>query len=398
MLPTLKNKASNSAIRPGKPIRVLNNIWSPFIFSHSTDYRAAHDLQHLSTQYDELKVVEVKSIFLILVNNLKFALTRALLPLMRRLTPRTLRELWHRTLRLSYLPNYYIRNSGADVILSHGSIPWPHQSYGVSRVIYHSLESDIYYSRSNRQGYQESEKRAKHWALRDADVVLTYHPGSRKRLENAIPHLQGRVFCLPPYIPDLEALNADRIIAKQAEPKIKMIFIGGQARRKGLINLLTAWERLPEDTRTKIEFTVVSDFKDGHIPSLRDQGIILLPLIPHSQILALLERSHVLVLPTLFDSFGRVLIEAMAMGCCVISSDQEPQDWILDQGKAGVLIDPESAESIGQAIHDVVSRPAERKALALQGVDRFLQEFHHRVVGAKLRQALDFAVSRNALR
>jgi glycosyltransferase involved in cell wall biosynthesis len=56
--------------------------------------------------------------------------------------------------------------------------------------------------------------------------------------------------------------------------------------------------------------------------------------LPHPNIKPLIEKAHLFVLPTLGESFGHAIFEALAVGCPVLISNQTP--WInLAEQKAG---------------------------------------------------------------
>ena len=183
------------------------------------------------------------------------------------------------------------------------------------------------------------------------------------------------------------------MIRKQQEKDhVNILFVGGDGRRKGLVNLLKAWNQLSGNLRKSAVLTVISSFRDGRVSPIPDDVRVLDSTIQREDVLLLMEAAHVFVLPTLYDSYGRVIVEAMAKGCCVISSRQDPQDWMLGFGEAGLLVDPESVEEIGLALEDAISKAQFRQQLAWQARQRFLRIFHHQVVGEQLCKALSFAV------
>lgn len=86
---------------------------------------------------------------------------------------------------------------------------------------------------------------------------------------------------------------------------------------------------------------------------LEDDAVFLGHL---DNILPALKRSTVLVLASDFEGFGNVLVEAMACGTQVIASDcpSGPAE-ILDQGRYGQLIAPDSSQSLEDALLKTLS-------------------------------------------
>ena len=73
----------------------------------------------------------------------------------------------------------------------------------------------------------------------------------------------------------------------------------------------------------------------------------------------------ILVHPSLEESFGMPLIEAMAMGVPVIGGrDSGAVPWVLDQGRAGLLVDIRSSKAISNAMQSLADNPARQDELA----------------------------------
>src|SRR5262249_689719 len=76
-------------------------------------------------------------------------------------------------------------------------------------------------------------------------------------------------------------------------------------------------------------------------------------------------RASVFVLPSRWEGFGSVLVEAMACGTPVVAADCDygPRE-ILHDGKNGLLVRRDDAMSLAQAIHRILADPALGKDLA----------------------------------
>lgn len=67
------------------------------------------------------------------------------------------------------------------------------------------------------------------------------------------------------------------------------------------------------------------------------------------------------------ESFGIVLIEAMAAGTPVVASDLEAFRRVLDHGRAGVLVPVGDAQALAGALADLLGDPARQQELARVG-------------------------------
>jgi glycosyltransferase involved in cell wall biosynthesis len=92
-----------------------------------------------------------------------------------------------------------------------------------------------------------------------------------------------------------------------------------------------------------------------------------------------LHRSHLLVLPSLYESGGAVILEAMAAGVPSIATDWGgPRDYIED-GVTGVLVPPtsreEMVEGFASAISDLARDPERRAGMGRAAVARITSDY-----------------------
>ncbi len=70
------------------------------------------------------------------------------------------------------------------------------------------------------------------------------------------------------------------------------------------------------------------------------------------------------------ESFGIVLVEAMAAGAPVVASDLSAFVAVLDGGRTGVTVETGNAEALGHALADLLGDRARREALRVLGRER----------------------------
>ena len=93
------------------------------------------------------------------------------------------------------------------------------------------------------------------------------------------------------------------------------------------------------------------------------------PTTPYENVLELMRENDVLVLPSLSEGFGLVVLEAMSQGLTVIVSNQTGASDVVTDGESGFVVPIRSAESIAAKLR-LLSEEPERlmamKAAALQ--------------------------------
>jgi glycosyltransferase involved in cell wall biosynthesis len=90
--------------------------------------------------------------------------------------------------------------------------------------------------------------------------------------------------------------------------------------------------------------------------------------IEQEELAGLYTLADALLLPSLFESCGLPVLEAMASGCPVVTADRYGTKELAEH--AAVLVDPESVESIAEGIRQVLDDPALRARLIAAGRTR----------------------------
>ncbi len=104
------------------------------------------------------------------------------------------------------------------------------------------------------------------------------------------------------------------------------------------------------------------------------EGMEFIGRIPYSQLLDGLATADVLVHPSLEESFGMSIAEAMALGVPVIGGAHSGAvSWVVGEG--GILTDVTSAEAIEQAIFELLDSPERYRAAVLAARARVRDQF-----------------------
>lgn len=91
---------------------------------------------------------------------------------------------------------------------------------------------------------------------------------------------------------------------------------------------------------------------------------------------AYMQRSDVFVLSSRWEGFGNVLVEAMACGCPVVSTNcpSGPAE-ILGNGEYGILVPVEDVEKMAKSIIKILTNKELREELSNKALKR-AKEFH----------------------
>jgi len=191
---------------------------------------------------------------------------------------------------------------------------------------------------------------------------------SKDALELANAHLPGEYEVLWNGV-ELDLIRAARPAPTEG-PTI--FFCGRHEQRKGLAVLLEAMAHLPAATR----LWIASDGPDG--PRLRaeyaaDGRVTWLGRISDAEKFARLSGASVFCAPSLHgESFGVVLIEAMAAGTPVVASGLDGYRNVATDGVDAVLVEPGDAAALAAALTRVLDDDALAKHLRTNGERRAL--------------------------
>jgi phosphatidylinositol alpha-mannosyltransferase len=96
--------------------------------------------------------------------------------------------------------------------------------------------------------------------------------------------------------------------------------------------------------------------------------VVLLGELSEADKAAFLRSVDVYCAPNLLgESFGVILIEALAAGAPIVASDLESFARVLEDGEAGVLVPRGDAAALATAIGDLLADPARRAQLSARG-------------------------------
>lgn len=122
-------------------------------------------------------------------------------------------------------------------------------------------------------------------------------------------------------------------------------FVGAFIELKGIMPLLQAWASIPQSKRQLFELRIAGSgpLLDSMQRYIKENGlddVVLLGQVPYEGIIDLFQSSSLLVLPTLQDVYGMVVLEAMACGCPVITTPYAGARELVNEGKTGWITDP----------------------------------------------------------
>ena len=221
--------------------------------------------------------------------------------------------------------------------------------------------------------------------LAQADVVFVASSYTLKTLGRA-PGFHAPVEVIPYGAPPRPVGAPSRIAQTRTGP-LRAIFVGSLGQRKGLSYLFDACRLLG----SAVELTVIGTPPLERCAALEAelQRVRWIPSCPHAQVLAEMAAHDVFVFPSLFEGFGLVLLEAMAMGLPVITTPHTAGPDLLEEGSEGFIVPIRSAQAIAEKL--TLLRDAELAnhmgRRAMQKAAQFTWEAYEQKLAARVAEA-----------
>jgi phosphatidylinositol alpha-mannosyltransferase len=209
----------------------------------------------------------------------------------------------------------------------------------------------------------------KRW-FRKLDGKITVSQSAR---EFAHGHFPGYYNIIPNGV-DLEHFSPDVAPVEEFnDGKLNILFVGRMEKRKGLNYLLDAFARVREEVpdsrliavgpgtrlRRKYEKKVArSGLKD----------VVFIGYAGYEELPRYYQTADIFCAPaTGSESFGIVLLEAMAMAKPIMASDIEGYAGVISDGVDGVLVPPKDNRSLARALIELLNDEPRRREMGAQG-------------------------------
>lgn len=151
-----------------------------------------------------------------------------------------------------------------------------------------------------------------------------------------------------------------------------VLFVGALQLRKNIERLVTAFEQSPRDWKLVLAGSSsgygAAAILDRIRNSIARDRIELTGHISQTKLESLYRQARIFMFPSLDEGFGIPVLEAMAFGVPVITSNRSALPEVA--ADAAILINPLSVEEMEDAVRLLIEHPARREDLARRGRER----------------------------
>lgn len=215
-----------------------------------------------------------------------------------------------------------------------------------------------------------------------ADAILTSTPIEKKDVIQFYSADEGKVFVISPGINHNVFRPYNKEFSRKklnlATGKIYILFVGRIDPVKGIPVLIKAVSQILQrdvSLRERMEVLLIggdissrkfwmqeevkiitkSIKKKNLEKNVRFMGSRSNNILPYYY-----SASDIVVLPSSFESFGLVILEAMACKACIVASKAGGPEYLIRDGRTGFLFDRENAGQFGDILYDLILNPKKR--------------------------------------
>jgi glycosyltransferase involved in cell wall biosynthesis len=200
-------------------------------------------------------------------------------------------------------------------------------------------------------------------AAANSDLIIAVSRFTGEQVSSLLGFSSSRIRVVPhgvsPASPQLERRRRDKII----------LFVGALQARKNVVRLVEAFETVPQNWRLVLAGSSTGFAAGSILARIKSspcrERIQIAGYAWPSELDALYARASIFAFPSLDEGFGLPILEAMAHGVPVITSNRPALEEVA--GDAAWFVDPHNTEDLVWALERMTSDPDLREEYAQRG-------------------------------
>lgn len=231
-------------------------------------------------------------------------------------------------------------------------------------------------------------------AIRRSDAIVTVSKFSGDDLHKYFPAATGKTHVVhEPVDPDFRSTGPE--LTRAVLQKLGLIpgyalFVGSMDRRKGITDLLDAWGLLAGQGKPVPDLVLVGSGGGAQLNvdnEIARRGLSsrvrALGRVSDNDLVAVYTSASVFVFPSLYEGFGLPVLEAMACGTPVVTTNVSSLPEVA--GDAAILVEPGSPARLAEAVRRILQDQTRRSELVARGLAR-VKRFSVAAQAEKLEQ------------
>jgi glycosyltransferase involved in cell wall biosynthesis len=236
-------------------------------------------------------------------------------------------------------------------------LPWIVTVHGASNLslpLHYTFTSAL----NKLKGFYINQKRKLMWSIYKYKVshIITV---SKYAKEELVEHLNIE----PHLISIIYHGYDDNHFYRQSGPKEYLLHVSVYQPKKNVDRIIEAYQSIKED---KLPMMIICP---GYPHVIEDKKMMMINMsVERKQVAKYMKGAYSFVFPSIHESFGMPLLEAMACGVPVITSNTTACPEIVRD--AGILVDPHSAIELSAAMKNMMQDKALHDSLSKNALER----------------------------
>lgn len=212
-------------------------------------------------------------------------------------------------------------------------------------------------------------------SVRSADAIIVPSQNTRDDLLEMFSLDEGRISVIPPPVDacfTTTVEDEDQVVKNKYHlPETYILFAGTIEPRKNIIRLVQAFERIHRHHPVDLVLAGGKGWLyEATLRVLREsearKRMHRVGYVTDRELASLYRHAACFVYPSLYEGFGFPVLEAMASGTPVITSNTSSMKEL--SGDAAVLVNPNNVDELAQALEYLLTDDAQRRALRERGL------------------------------
>jgi glycosyltransferase involved in cell wall biosynthesis len=193
-----------------------------------------------------------------------------------------------------------------------------------------------------------------------ADGHIVSNSGDADFLQRELRVYRARVAVIPQAAPD--DFLKDSVPVMTDDRLRRILYVGQYAFFKAPMVVAAAMTRLARNDAGRRLTWVCSRAHHDDVRALLGEDVrdrvTLLDWMPTERLIDVYDRHGIFLFGSFYEGFGKVVLEAMSRGLCVVASDIGGAHDVIASGRNGLLVPAGDAEAMASAAESLLADPA----------------------------------------
>jgi glycosyltransferase involved in cell wall biosynthesis len=217
-------------------------------------------------------------------------------------------------------------------------------------------------------------------AARRASAVIAVSENTKRDIETILGIPPEKIHVIyeaaaPHFRPVTNRAELEEVRRQLNLPSRFVLYVGNVEPRKNLERLIRAIARINPRHSSPTALVIVGSLAWGHqsvLKTIEAEGVsdrvIFLGYVDEQHLAALYSLCEVFAYPSHYEGFGLPVLEAMACGAPVVTTNQGSLSEVA--GEAAAFVTPDSVDHIADTLCDVLTIPSMRQSLIERGFEQ----------------------------